>query len=141
MVLLQITETLNTHSHIIWDNAFFYLFILAIVLFTVGILVVMRVLKKKNINIVFLQQQHVAKIDIIRKEHSNKLENLRIEMLRREEDRSRQWMESEKETLHVLNGVSNLLDLTNVVGRADSQKILSILDEIQIKIALIKTNQ
>ena len=44
------------------------------------------------------------------------------------------WIESEKETLHVLNGVSNLLDLTDKIGRVDSEKILKKLDEIQSKV-------
>ena len=63
----------------------------------------MRALKKKSAEIKLIQQQHVAKVDIIRKEHSDTLEKIRIEMLKREEERNRQWMESEKETLHVLN--------------------------------------
>ena len=55
-------------------------------------------------------------------------------MLKREEERSRQWMESEKETLHVLNGVSNLLDLSEKIEGVKSERILDKLDEIQAKI-------
>ena len=83
---------------------------------------------------VLTQRQHVAKIDIIRKEHSTTLENIRVEMLKREGERSRQWIESEKETLHVLNGVSTLLDLSEKIGRVESDKILKKLDEIQSQI-------
>jgi len=96
--------------------------------------VMVKTLKKKTIENKLLQQQHVARVDNIRKEQSDTLENLRIEMLKREENRTRQWIESEKETLHVLNGVSNLLDLTDKIGRVDSEKILKKLDEIQMKI-------
>lgn len=136
--MIQIAELINTHSYSIWENVFFYLFLTISVLFFIIIPYVMNVLKKKTATIKLLQQQHIAKIDNIRKEHTNKLENLRIEMLRREEERSRQWMESEKETLHVLNGVSNLLDLTDKIGRVDSEKILSKINEIQEKIEKLK---
>ena len=52
-------------------------------------------------------------------------------MLKREEERSRQWIESEKETLNVLNGVSILLDLSEKIGRVESEKILNKLEEIE----------
>lgn len=97
----------------------------------------MRALKKKSAEIKLIQQQHVAKVDIIRKEHSDTLEKIRIEMLKREEERNRQWMESEKETLHVLNGVSILLDLSEKIGRVESEKILKKLDEIQLQVRKI----
>lgn len=78
-----------------------------------------------------VQQQHVAKVDIIRKEHSDTLEKIRVEMLKREEERSRQWIESEKETLHVLNGVSTLLDLSDKISRIESEKIIKKLEELK----------
>ena len=53
-------------------------------------------------------------------------------MLKREEERSRQWIESEKETLHVLNGVSMLLDLSDKISRVESEKIIKKLDELKI---------
>ena len=81
-----------------------------------------------------MQQQHVARVDIIRKEHTDTLEKIRLEMLNREEERGRQWMESEKETLRVLSGVSTLLDLSDKIGRVESEKILKKLDEIQQKV-------
>lgn len=78
-----------------------------------------------------IQQQHIAKIDNIRKNHEDTLEKIRIEMLKREDDRTRQWNESEKETLYVLNGVSNLLDLSETFGKIESDKILKKLDKIE----------
>jgi len=130
MVLLDITQ----HTHAIWGNVFFYVFVLAMLCFIGMLMALLKVLKKKSSDLKLLQQQHVARIDNVRKEHSNNLESLRIEMLKREEERVRQWMESEKETLRVLNGVSNLLDLTDKIGRVDSEKILKKLGEIQTKV-------
>lgn len=98
-------------------------------------------LKKKSRDIKLIQQQNVARIDNIRKEHTEKLETIRLEMLKREEERSRQWMESEKETLHVLNGVSTLLDLSEQIEGSKSEKILNKLDEIQSKIEKLKNTR
>jgi oligoendopeptidase F len=98
----------------------------------------MWLMKKKTTEVKAMQlQQHVAKIDAIRKDHSDTLERIRVEMLKKEEERIRQWVESEKETLHVLNGVSMLLDLNEKIGRVESEKILSKLDEIRKKIEKI----
>ena len=121
-----------------WHNGFFYLSILLLILLISVVFTLIKMFKNKSSEIKYIQQQQIAKIDILRKEHSENLENLRIEMLKREEERTHQWMESEKETLHVLNGVSNLLDLTDKIGRVDSENILNKLDEIQIKVENLK---
>jgi len=125
----------------IWLNPFFYLFI-TILLLLVGIgYYCSKRLNRKTSETKLLQQQYAARIDVLRKEHSETLEKLRTEMLKREEDRSRQWMESEKETLRVLNGVSSLLDLSKRMGRVDSDKIVAKLEEIQTKIENLKTTK
>lgn len=121
-MILQTTEILDTHIHTIWENVFFYLFAGAVILFVIGAWILMKTLKKKINESKLLQQQHVARIDNIRKEHLTVLDGLRIEMLKREDDRIRQWMESEKETLHVLNGVSTLLELSDKVDKAELKK-------------------
>jgi negative regulator of sigma E activity len=93
----------------------------------------------KTVEMKSIQQQHAAKIDNVRKEQLETLEKLRVEMLKREEERTRQWMESEKETLHVLNGVSNLLDLSEKLDKSESEKIIKKLDEIYEKVLKIST--
>ena len=127
MILLQIAATDATlmHQYIIIGMIAF-----CIAIFSSTFIALMRTLKKKNVEIKLMQQQHVAKVDAVRKEHSDTLEKIRLEMLKREEERTRQWMESEKETLHVLNGVSTLLDLSEKIGRVESEKILKVLDTI-----------
>jgi hypothetical protein len=94
----------------------------------------MKAMKRRGAEAILQQQQSVARIDTIRKEHGDTLEKIRIEMLNREEERGRQWMESEKETLRVLSGVSTLLDLSDKIGRVESEKILEKLEEIQQKV-------
>lgn len=130
-MLILLTETLATHTHVIWENAFFYLFFVATLLFIGFLLTLLKVLKKKSSDLKLMQQQHVARVDVIRKEQTEKLEKIRLEMLKREEERSRQWQESEKETLHVLNGVSSLLDLSEKIGRVESERILKKIEESQ----------
>jgi len=130
MLLLEAT----THTLPVWTNAFFYVFVGVTLLLFGLIMTMVKVIKKKASDQKALQLQHVARVDIIRKEHTEKLENLRIEMLKREEDRVRQWMESEKETLHVLNGVSNLLELSDKVDKVEFKKMNEALDAIEEKI-------
>lgn len=137
MILLEIAnaiEAIPEHYHPIWNNVFFYLFIAAIILFASVIFIIKDVFEMNKKELKLSREQHAAKIDKIRGEQSNTLENLRIEMLKREEERTRQWIESEKETLHVLNGVSNLLDLTDKIGRVESEKIIAKLEEIHKKV-------
>lgn len=131
MILLQIANTSATlsHQHIIMGMIGISIGLLVFVIW-----VTMKMMKKKNAEIKLMQQQHTAKIDMLRKEHSDTLEKIRLEMLKREEERTRQWMESEKETLHVLNGVSTLLDLSDKLDKSNSDKILKKLEEIQTKV-------
>lgn len=129
---------MNILSSIVAQNSTFFwettpFFILLFVL--IGGIIVVRYLtkqlNKRNEEIKNIQQQHTAKIDLIRKDHSDILNGLRSEMLKKEEERTRQWIESEKETLHVLNGVSSLLELSENIGRVESEKIISKLEEIK----------
>lgn len=129
---MELFQFMNTNF--IWYNVFFYLFVGMFIAFTGGIMIIMKVLSKKNNEIKLIQQQHIARVDIIRKENEDKLDNIRIEMLKREEERSRQWIESEKETLHVLHGVSSILDLTDKIESDKSNEILKILNDIQEKV-------
>ena len=134
MIFLETAQNVLAHAHPIWYNVFFYLFVGTIFLF-VGIqFALLKVLKKKSSDMKLMQQQHLAKTDIMRTDHSETLQKLRVDMLKRAEERTRQWIESEKETLHVLNGVSNLLDLSEKIGRVESQKILSKIEEFQLSV-------
>ena len=132
---------LETHVNAgikIWylNELYYTILILCLVIITLLLFYHNKMVKKNN-NIILTQQQHATKIDNIRKDCEEKRENLRIEMLKREEDRTRQWIESEKETLHVLSGVSNLLDLSEKINRVESDKILDILEVIRNKVEKI----
>lgn len=132
---MELLQFINTDF--IWYNIFFYLFIGMFIIFIGGILIIMKVLYKKNNEFKLIQQQHIARINIIRKENEDKLDGIRVEMLKREEERSHQWIESEKETLHVLHGVSSVLDLTDKIESDKSNEILIILNDIQEKVKIL----
>ena len=119
MLFLQQAQNHLQSIHPLWDNAFFYLFIATVIILGISLIIFNKIFKKKSFDLKLTQQQHIARIDNIRKENIKTLENIRVEMLRKEEERSHQWMESEKEALHVLNGVSNLLDLTDRVQKIE----------------------
>lgn len=130
MILLA---TIVTQFLPLYLNIFFY-----ISLFLISIIIILHLkynkkLKQKNSEYIQIQQQNIAKIDSIYNEHTNSLENIRKEMLRREDEKNRLWESSEKETLHVLAGVSNILDLTDKLNNAESNKILNLISEINNK--------
>lgn len=95
------------------------------------IVIISLLITKNNRNkLLNLTKEHAEHIDRIRKEHSETIENIRIDTLKREDVRSRQWIESEKETLNVLNGVSIILDLNDKISRSDTQKILIEINKL-----------
>lgn len=117
-----------------WHDGFFYVSIALSIMFIIIKMILVKSLKRKENEMFLNQKQNTARVESLRKEHRDCLENLRLEALKKEDERTRLWMESEKEVLHVLNGVSNLLDIGDKIGRSDSEKILAKLNEIQEKV-------
>ncbi|MFW6243190.1 MAG: hypothetical protein ACOC2W_03430 [bacterium] len=121
-----------------FDNIFYELIVYIFMLwFPISIIIIGMLIKtikqnKQDYNII--QQQNIAKIDSIRKEHINTIEKLRVETIKKNDERNKQWAESEKETLHVLNGISNLLDLSEKIGNIEADKIIKKLDDIDSKL-------
>jgi len=120
-----------------YQDIFFYLFAITSLLLLFSWVYYIGIFRKRSAEMKLIQQQYTARVDNIRKEHAETLERIRVEMLKREEERGRQWMESEKETLHVLSGISTLLDLSEKIGRVESEKILKKLEEITEKVEKI----
>lgn len=110
-----------------YNNIFFYLFLFSII---VSIIAIIRNSNKYEKKISDLKQASDCKINELNRIHENKMENIRLEMLKREDDKNRMWSESEKETLKVLSGVSNLLDLSEKINKVESDKIIKKLDDI-----------
>lgn len=126
--MIVFTSILNL---LIWNNVFTYLFLITLIMFVLTTIYFIKILNRKGEYIELFQSQHAAKIDSLRKEHSITLENIRNEMLKKEEERTRQWVESEKETLQVLNGISQILELSDNISQRESEKILNEIIEIK----------
>ena len=114
-----------------YNNLFLYLFLITTIGCVYLTFLYIKNTKKYNNNILTLESSHNKKIDEINTQHEKKMESIRLEMLKREDDKNRMWVESEKETLRVLSGVSNLLDLSEKINKVESDKILKELDNIK----------
>lgn len=115
----------------ICGDVFFYLFILSSILLITSIILLFKTIKINNKKFILQEKQYISQINKIKKEHNNMLNNLRIDMVKHENERVRQWMESEKETLHVLNGVSTLLELSDRVDKSEFKNINEKLELIE----------
>ena len=74
------------------------------------------------------------KRDELRKEYNQKIEQFTKEYLQHEELRNKQWAESEKETLQVLNGVTMILEMGEKAGKYETEKILEKIDNTETRI-------
>ena len=129
--MLMIYSILAENAYTIWTNVFFYLFIISSIGTLITVLISSKKITDKSQELKQVQSQYLAKVNTIRKEHGDKFDELRNEMIKKEEERTRQWIESEKETLTVLNGVSHILELSENIGKIESEKVLAKLDEIK----------
>jgi len=59
------------------------------------------------------------------------VKDLCSDMLKREDERAKEWMSNETEALQVLTGVSKLLELTDHVSKSESANVLAKLNEIK----------
>lgn len=126
-----ILSSLVGNTFPLWDNLFFYLFLSSVIIFSILLRYCMKKHVKKNEENKLTQQQHTARIDALRKEHCEVVDDLKEELLKKEEDINRQWMISEKEAIRVLDNISQLLELSDNFGRLESQKILDKIDELK----------
>ena len=99
-------------------------------------------LYKQNLNkerrIEKLVSDHANKIDIIRKENTDKLDEVRLQIIEKEDKRNRESKEAEKEMINVLNGVNSVIELSEKYKMSDTQQILDKLKEIIMKIDSLK---
>lgn len=73
----------------------------------------------------------IIKFNKIQSEHFSKIEEIRREDLKKETIRNDRTRESEKETLTVLKGVNNVLELSEKFKENDTEKILTKLNSIE----------
>lgn len=109
-------------------------FIFGFLLLSIFLFYYHRKFNKKTTELKQVQQQYAAKIDQLNKNHNETLERIRENILKHEEERTFQWIESEKETLNVLSGLTTLLDMNEKLGRVESEKILAKIQDAELKI-------
>jgi Na+/phosphate symporter len=80
----------------------------------VGVIILLVPALAYVFNLYRLSQKEIKEIQL---EHAK-------EIAKQQEDRNKQWLESEKETLNVLNGVSSILEMSEKMGQNDTNKIL-----------------
>jgi hypothetical protein len=105
-----------------------------IILLLTGIGILWKQIVGARKDIKELNESHVNRLEDIRKEYVSKFEKLQEEYLKREEDRNKQWTESEKQTLQVLNGVTNILEMSEKMGQKDTHEILEKIKLLEIKL-------
>lgn len=67
----------------------------------------------------------------IQEDYANKIDEIRKENMAKETERSRQWRESEKETLIVLKGVNSVLEMSEKMKENDTQKIINKIESLE----------
>ena len=77
-----------------------------------------------------LNKEHGDKLLAMTKEHNDKLDIIRKEQLLLEEKRNEQTSQNQKETLNVLNGVSNILETSEKIVQIDNKSFMDKLKEI-----------
>jgi ABC-type multidrug transport system fused ATPase/permease subunit len=121
---LNIEQT--QHGHHLFVYLFIAQVIITILVVVAFLLHIRKSIKKRN----EIEKKYVKNVADIAQKQLEQLEKIRINTNKREEERSRQWFESEKETLKVLGGVSKLLDLNEKIAKLESSKMIIKLDEI-----------
>ena len=104
---------LNGFEEVAQQNTLFAVLVTIILILFRAILFLYKKADDKN------KELNTAQINF-----SLKIEEIRKDQIKKEDDRNNQWRESEKETLTVLNGVNNVLDLSEKMKESDTQKII-----------------
>lgn len=120
--------------------------LVSIIFVLVGVIVyIFKLYSDKVKEISKLQYKITEEIKSLTKEYDNKLndsyntskeyqDKIRERIERFEDERNKQWIQSEKETLQVLNGVTNVLEVSERMERNDTEYFKKRIDEIESKL-------
>lgn len=107
-----------------------------IIILIAGIVVLFKVLLNCGKELKEINKENKEKLEEVRKDYLTKFETIQNEYLRRSEDRNKQWSDSEKETLQVLNGVTSILSMSEKMGQKDTKEILDKLKLVEERIII-----
>ncbi len=110
-----------------------------IIIVLVGVIVILtREYSKKNTKqndmseqINKLHQDHLKQIGELHQDHANKIDDIRQQQVKHEETLNKQWSESARETLQVLNGVSLILEMGEKASKYETDKILEKIENTE----------
>ena len=95
--------------------------LVSIVIILFGIIIFLfKKYEDKNNELKNFQEAYVKKIDEIRKEN-----------MKKEDERNVHWRESEKETLTVLKGVNSVLEMSEKMKENDTEKIIDKITSLE----------
>lgn len=115
-------------------NMIFGLLVSIIFILSTVIIFVYKQYNNKVKEILNIHEDYSEKMRKLNLNNEDKLERIRERIDRTEEDRNKQWIESEKETLQVLNGVTHVLEVSEKMERVDSQNILDKINQLEINL-------
>ena len=113
------------------NTTFAILVSLVLILFGINIFLFKKY-EEKNSELTKVQKENLTKVNEIRKEYT-----------KREDERTSTWRESEKETLTVLKGVNSVLEMSEKMKENDTKNIidkLSTLERSMERISVIETS-
>lgn len=99
-----------------------------IIIILVGVIVILtREYSKKNTK----QNDMSEQINKLHQDHANKIDDIRQQQVKHEETLNKQWSESARETLQVLNGVSLILEMGEKASKYETDKILEKIENTE----------
>lgn len=113
----------------------FAVLVTIVVVLSTVIILLWKENKSKSNKINELHEKYNDEIKEIGEKYINKHDEIIKEMKAKEDERNKQWIESEKETLQVLNGVTNILEMSEKMGESDSNNIMDKLKSIESKLS------
>lgn len=99
-----------------------------IIIVLVGVIVILiKEYSKKNTK----QNDMSEQINKLHQDHANKIDDIRQQQAKHEETLNKQWSESARETLQVLNGVSLILEMGEKASKYETDKILEKIENTE----------
>lgn len=105
-----------------------------IVVLVGAVVIITREYSKKNTKYNEMSEQHSKNINELHQEHANKIDEIRQQQVKHEETLIKQWSESSRETLQVLNGVSLVLEMGEKASKYETDKILEKIENTEKRI-------
>lgn len=107
-------------------------FLVAVIFILSAVIIVLyRNLQTKINKIDEIKDAHIETIKILHQKHIEKLENIRNEMIDKENARTSEIREFEKEMLNVINGVNTVLEMSEKMKVNDTNMLVNLLKEIK----------